>query len=520
MNKSIFLALFLAPSLICVPVLTMEKPEREEVTLNQLRATIALKAADTCYFGLDDQEVNFDRASQFYNDAGEYSDSTEGFIARYMLAIMAYANQGGLSKNEWKNFANNIVKHCKNGKAPELDWEKQCTRIARILNIEKSNLLKITLNFENLQYGKFIDSLTLENFSQIKNLVNLFELSCDLKQLVMIFTQKKDNTFEINTSVKELTNALTNYFYNNSCYQKSLLKEVQALKPNQLTQRVDRDIINLQELSAFSQDKLLQINRIQNFLKTETELFKHINIEVLTSLLHLFYSKNIIKESEHILLDCIKTCVDSAKKMGNIESNPHHPLLVEAFKIIGHHHVFKAHRGLSSDTIKEFFKLINVSGANEFDIDMKIATGELSVKGDPAKKPPYDVGLQCYKQAYSEGKPCAKARAALGLGYMYLNGEQNTNSANPTPPDYNLAKEYLEKAFHQTNIQRLKPHAAILLGHMYHYGYGVTPDLDESLKYYTVAAMQSIDLPLQHRAQEEINTIRSQKDLEFFNQVD
>lgn len=520
MSNKIFLGLSLVSSLVCVPFLAMEKPAQNKAQLTSLRASIALKAADACYFGLDNQEQDFDKACQLYKDAA-HSDTVEGFIARYMLTVMAYANQGGLSKIEWKEFANIITKHSKNGKAPELEWDKHCARIARILKIEQSNLLKITLNFEHLAYGNFIDSLTLKNFDQIKNLVALFVLSCDLKELVERLAVKNDEAFQINKSVKKIIYSLTDYFYNNARYQKSLFSEVQTLKPEKLIQIAGKDTINLQELSAFSQDKLLQIKRVQDVLKIEADLFRQINIELLMSLLQLFYSKKFTQESAPLLLDCIQTCVDSAKKLGNIECKSRHPLLLEALKIVGTHHIFKAHRDLSFDTMGAFLKLIKLSKVDKFDADMLLAFGQLSMRDALTDiKPTYAARLDCFEQAYLLGKPCIKAQAALGLGFMYFYGEQNATSANSISPDYSLAEKFLKIAFDQTNVRRLKPHAAMLLGHMYHYSYGVKEDLNKALEFYTVAANQLADLPMQSRAQKEINSIRSQKDLQFFDEVD
>jgi TPR repeat protein len=101
----------------------------------------------------------------------------------------------------------------------------------------------------------------------------------------------------------------------------------------------------------------------------------------------------------------------------------------------------------------------------------------LGARRDPAK------AIELYKQAAAHDV----AAAQLRLGEIYMHGDL-------APPDFALAKSYLEKAAYRGD-----PRAALLLGQIYRRGLGTAIDTKEAYAWSEVSALEGSELARRDR---------------------
>ena len=486
----------------------MEKPEvQAKASKLTSMAEIALKAADTCYFGLDNQPKDLVKAAELYKRVVSNNENIiNSCLASHMLTVMAFAGQGGLSLQEWKKYAEQTYElRTEINKNQDLQTNfltAGLLRFSRILKITPESMQSI-IQVSNVKekMGTFLTYLQCVHLSEINKVFLLHTVNNILKNPYNVVN------FE-NSRLPKFTQCLaglTEYFDWHIHYK----KEVEGLET--LFAQENMSLPNFLE----------PVINLQQVIKIEAEILKDVSLELVTNLASLFYFKKIKNEDASNALECLRVAAKAVRNdeyvrsiSSNISNNP-----LDALNVIGSFYLRKTN-WLNLERAQEYLRLANDSKSNKILADAFCAMGEVYWHG-LGTLPDYKKALECFNFANnSKDNFIAQARSALALGHLYFHGDIKNSNPDATPPNYKLAEIYLRSAFNQNYVPRLKPHAAILLGHIYHYGNGVAVDLDEALTFYTVAASQFSNLPLRYRAQKEAYAIRSQKDLEFFNQVD
>lgn len=519
MYKAIYLGFLVISAYSSLPCMELPKKATPVITL----ADIALKAADTCYFDSDKQD--YVRAAELYKKAtsGEekYVIISGLAFASHMLTIMAFAQQGGLSFDEWKTYATQTHKLL-DGIHSNLDLKNGFFR-AGVSRFER--ILKATPAIKHTIINKVLPAIIQDSLQKSKvflSFLNNTHLEV-INQLSMIHTvntslkKSSDNKKFINfedkstlLTITEWISNLTQYFQWHLQFQKETTNK--AFPPYQKLQSE----LTQQEYTSIQKSLEGQIN-LQQVIKIESDILNEMSIELITNLTSLFLIKKIKLEDVSNVLKCLQETAQIIRNDNHITSISnnilHNP--DTALKVLGS--FYRKKKWLNLERAQKYlnFAISKSKNYDKFIPNGLIAMAEAYFHG-LGTPPNYNRAVDYFKMANQQGTNVkAQVRAALALGHMYFYGDTKNSNADALQPDYTLAETYLSSAVYQHYVPKLSPVAAILLGHMYHYGYGGTCDENLALKYYQIATSQNYDLPLQNRAQKEINEIQNKQNSQF-----
>lgn len=473
MNRNLRIALLIITTYFGGPLFGMEKPRAEGNNTLKIE-DVALKQADIFYFGLRTQERNFDRACEFYKRAaGKDARPESRFLALHMLTLMAFAGQGGLVSHEWQNFAQQQIDSLlKSGMASE-DILESCKY--RLASIFKSSLDSVkTQDDLTSSFRLFYEQMVCHYPYHITKLYKLWVLNNALKD------KKRCPNHAALALIKQLPFMVNFPVSSSNCLE------------------LNKTTANEQHITHF-----------QELLTIESQILKKIHTEIVINLAKLFYFKKVSRANTLNTLDVLQKAVIPLKnKIGfpNITTDT----IAKDKKILKVIGSFSLKRGstLNFEGAYEYLQMASKSNVPKRIADGHVALAESYLHG-LGIKPDYQKALQHFLLASSQNEnKAAQARSALSLGYMYFYGDTKNNNADAAQPNYKLAEEFLRMACYQTDVIRIIPKAALLLGHLHNprYEYGITPDLEKAIAHYQIAS-KGFDFIVVEKAREEIEKI-------------